>query len=80
MNYNACDLLLTLEGRPLEVSTGVGRVLMVRYAGAEVMIAGTLCPMHGEGRSFDEACTDYLGKVRGKVLVFEDETEVRVLG
>lgn len=80
MNCNACDILLTLEGRPLEVTRGTGHDLMVRYAGGEVMIGGQLFPMRGEGRSFDEACTDYLGKIRGKVLVFEDETEVRVLG
>ena len=80
MTNNACDLLLTLEGRPLEVSTGLGHDLLVRYAGAEVVTGGTQYITYGEGRSFDEACTDYLGKIRGKVLVFEDETEVRVLG
>lgn len=80
MNCNACDILLTLPGRSLEVWQGLGHDLAVKYAGSLVRIADTQITVHGEGRSFDEACTDYLGKIRGKVLAFEDGTEVRVLG
>lgn len=80
MNNNACDILLTLEGRPLEVSRGLGHDLMVRYAGAEVMMGGTLIRVHGEGRVFEDACADYLDRIRGKLVKFADGKELHVLG
>lgn len=80
MNNNACDLLLTLEGASLEVTAGLGHDLIVFYAGVKVKVGDAYLPLRGEGRSFDEACTDYLSKIRGKALAFEDGTEVRVLG
>lgn len=80
MNYNACDLLLSLEGASLEVTTGLGNDLMVCYAGAKVKVADVYLPLRGEGRDFGDACADYLDRIRGKLVKFADGKEMHVLG
>lgn len=80
MNNNACDLLLSLEGASLEVTTGLGHDLMVCYAGAKVKVGDVYLPLRGEGRDFPDACAEYLQRIRGKLVKFADGSEVRVLG
>lgn len=78
------DILLSLDYEHLEVSKNSSGGINVRYRGAEVKDGMFLITDLGRGKDFEEACDDYLNKIRGKKLVFdahnEDRREVMVLG
>ena len=78
------DILLALDGERLEVSKNSSGGINVRYQNAEVKDGMFLILDLGRGRNFEEACDDYLSKIRGKKLVFnartEDRREIMVLG
>lgn len=64
------DVLLTLQHEELEVWR-VGPDICVKYIDAYVSDGIALVDAFGRGRSFEDACDDYLPKIRGKTLVFE---------
>jgi hypothetical protein len=78
------DILLSLEWADLvvwKVKDGV----CVKYDEAWVSGCGVLEGAFGKGVDFEDACENYLQKIRGKQLVFEGikhkaRREVRVLG
>ena len=77
------NILLSLNGERLEVfKNRLG--INVCYPNAEVKDGMFLIAYYGSGRDFEEACDDYLSKIRGKTLVFDACTdrrkEVRILG
>ena len=78
------DILLSLDGEHLEVSKNSSGGINVCYQGAEIKDGMFLIYDLGRGRDFEEACDDYLSKIRGKKLVFdahtEDRREILVLG
>lgn len=78
------DILLLLDGEHLEVSKNSSGGINVRYQGAEIKDGMFLICDLGCGRDFEEACDNYLSKIRGKKLVFdaytEDRREIIVLG
>lgn len=78
------DILLSLENRRLEVwKTDSGKVC-VAYADSEVKDGMFLVSVWGSGDYFEAACDSYLGKIRGKTLVFnscsDGRREVTILG
>lgn len=82
----ASDLLLSLESGHLEVwrfQNQSGRI-GVSYKNAEVKEGSFLRGTFGSGKTFDEACEDYLNQIRGKTLVFnaysDMRREVKILG
>ena len=78
------DVLLSLENECLEVSKNNSDGINVCYKDARIRDGVFVIFDLGRGRDFEEACDDYLSKIRGKKLVFdiytEDEREVTVLG
>ena len=78
------DILLSLDMENLEVSMNSSKGINVCYKGADVKDGMFLVSCLGRGKDFEEACDDYLSKIRGKTLVFdagtEDRREVKVLG
>lgn len=79
----ASKLLLSIENEHLEVRSA-GADVRVRYADCQVEDGGYWNAKSGRGRNFEEACEDYLAKIRGKTLVFRNGTsrrkEAAVLG
>ena len=78
------DILLSLDGVELEVSKTIDGHISVNYKDAEVKDNLFLVFDPGRGKTLEEACDDYLTKIRGKKLVFNaytnDRREVVVLG
>lgn len=72
----ASKLLLTMESEHLEV-WNVGADVCVCYANCEVKDGAFLIGEFGIGKNFEEACEDYLAKIRGKTLVFHACTSRR---
>jgi len=64
------DILLTLEHEDLEVWR-VGPDICVKYLDAYASDGIALIGTFGRGRTFEDACDDYLIKIRGKKLIFE---------
>lgn len=81
----AVDILLSLKGERIEAWTfdttqgGIG----VSYKNCELKDGCFLKGVFGSGRTFDEACEDYLNQIRGQTLVFDacsqKRREVKVL-
>lgn len=78
------DILLSLDGECLEVSKNNGGGINVCYQGAKIKDGTFLIYDLGRGRDFEEACDNYLSKIRGKKIVFDadinDRREIIVLG
>lgn len=85
------DILLTLQNKPLEVWCREGSVLdnrpyavCVKYQNAELKDDEGIRECFGLGKTFEDACDEYLSWIRGKTLVFTasggNHEEVRVLG
>ena len=78
------DILLALDNERLEVFKNRVSTISVKYKGAEIKDGYFLISCCGNGKSFEDACDDYLNKIRGKKLVFDacsdDRREVTVLG
>ena len=77
------DILLTLNEDL--VVWKVKNDVCVKYDEAWVAEGGVLAGSFGKGADFEEACDNYLSKIRGKQLVFEGirhkvRREVQVLG
>ncbi|NBJ89855.1 hypothetical protein [Acutalibacter sp. 1XD8-36] len=80
---NALETLLSLKGKDIEVCKIESGKILVEYRGSEVKEGMFLVSCYGVGKTFYEACEDYLNKLHGKILVFGAGTsrreEVRVL-
>lgn len=78
------DILLSLDGESLEVSKNSSGGINVCYKDAEIKDGMFLIYDLGRGSNFEEACDNYLSKIRGKKLVFDAHTnnrrEIMVLG
>lgn len=78
------DILLDLESEFLHVWKLRDNTICVNYDGADTKDGMFLVHNFGEGSTFEEACNDYLAKIRGKTLVFgacsKNRREVKVLG
>lgn len=78
------DILLSLEFEHLKVSKDCSGRIMVEYANSEIKEGYFLRGDPGRGATFEEACDDYLSKIRGKTIVFnaysDSRREVRVIG
>lgn len=77
-------ILLSLENERLVVWKIDKNIICVRYENCEIKENGTLLSTFGRGSDFEDACRDYLARIRGKTLVFnaysETRKEVTVLG
>lgn len=84
MKTKSSEILMSLENRSLDVSVNVYGEIIVSYKGAEVQDGIFLIGAYGRGKTFEEACDNYLSEIRGKTLVFDADTknrkEVTVLG
>ena len=80
----ASYILLSLKGERLVVWKIEKNIICVGYENCEVKEDGVLISTFGRGTDFEDACMDYLSRIRGKTLVFNayDATrkEVTVLG
>lgn len=78
------DFLLSLDGEYLEVSKNGNNGVSVCYRGAEIKDGMFLTSDSCVGKDFEEACDDYLNKIRGKRLVFDAcsnrRREIAILG
>lgn len=70
------DILLSLQGEDLEVWK-VGDEVCVQYRKAGVSEPGVIIYTFGRGCNFEEACDDYLNKIRGKKLIFDAASDAR---
>jgi hypothetical protein len=68
---DAVNRLLNLEFHQLSVFRAADGIICVKYEGAWISDGVALTGTVGRGRTFEEACEDYLGKISGKKLVFE---------
>ena len=78
------DILLSLRNETLKVWR-VDQTVCVKYEDAWVNDGVTMSSSFGRGRNFEEACDDYLSKIRGRRLTFDgyrhkNIKEVTVLG
>lgn len=77
-------ILLSLENERLVVWKIDNNIVCVRYENCEIKDGCALLTTFGRGSDFEDACRDYLAKIRGKTLVFnaynETRREVTVLG
>lgn len=77
------DILFSLNDANLCVWK-VNNLVHVQYEYAWIKECMVLVGAFGRGVDFEAACDDYLGKIRGKTLVFEgpfkQRKEVTVLG
>ncbi len=75
---SAIELLIKL-GETLEVFTDVNGNVCVEYHDGYVKDArtGTLLGDPGRGKTFDEACRDYIQKIQGETIVFRSGTTAR---
>lgn len=84
----ASDVLLSLEWHNLSVkkihSSNGREEIAVEYEHCEIKDDAVLVGAFGTGYDFEQACEDYLNKIRGKTLVFnacsDNRKEVTVLG
>jgi hypothetical protein len=77
------EILLTLEHADLLVWTVGKGTYCVKYDHSDVKDGDVLVGTFGRGTDFETACEDYLNKIRGKTLVFNNfgkNKEVTVLG
>ena len=78
------DFLLSLDGEYLEVSKSKNNGVSVCYRGAKIKDGMFLILDSGVGKNFEEACDDYLNKIKGKRLVFDAynnrRREIAILG
>lgn len=78
------DFLLSLDDEYLEVSKTKDGDVAVCYRGAEIKDGMFLISDKGKGKDFEEACDDYLSKIKGKRLVFNacsnKRREIAILG
>lgn len=78
------DILRSLKGEKLEVRGDDNGNFYVCYEGAEIKEGMFLVSAYGCGKDFEEACDNYLSRIRGETLVFDACTkrrrEVTVLG
>lgn len=79
---NAQDILLSL-GEWLEVWKVPNGEVAAAYKNSEVKEGHFLKGTYGTGKTFEDACEDYLNQLHGKTLVFNaysgNRKEVRVL-
>lgn len=73
----AFDRLLNLQHVDLVVKKRPDGTIYTYYEHAEVKDGGMLHGVYGEGRTFEQACWDYLNKISGKTLVFDAYKESR---
>ena len=71
------ERLLSLKGKNLEVWKVPSGDIAVSYQGAEIKNNGFLISEFGVGRTFEDACEDYISKISGKTLVFKAYSESR---
>lgn len=62
----AIDILLSLQNRELQISKAFDGAIHVSYYCADVKDGFFLVSAYGVGGSIDDACEDYLNKIRGK--------------
>lgn len=78
------DILLSLNNAELEVSVSSNGLIHVSYKGVEIKDGMFLVSAFGVGKTFEEACDNYLSRIRGETLVFgaytDNRREVVVLG
>lgn len=83
-SQRASKILLSLDGAALIAFETVGAEIGVRYENCDIKDGDMLVCEFGTGDDFEAACADYLGKIRGKTLVFnamsKSRTEIKVLG
>lgn len=79
----AADRLLKLESHPLDVIKNIDNKYSVHYRDSYIKGNGVLYGKYGTGKTFEEACEDYLNIISGETLVFnafdENRYEVTVL-
>ena len=68
---DAVNRLLNLEFHRLAVYRVADGMIGVEYEGAWISDGVTLTGTCGRGRTFEEACANYLAMISGKKLVFE---------
>lgn len=68
---DAVNRLLNLEFHRLSVFRASDGMICVEYDGAWISDGVTLTGTCGRGRTFEEACDNYLSKISGNKLVFE---------
>lgn len=80
----ASEILLSLERERLEVCSLDGGIITVQYQNCDVKDGYFLEALYGRGRTFEDACEDYLKQIRGRTLVFnaysKNRRETKVLG
>ena len=76
------DRLLNLK-RNLVVSKNSNGDITVYYEYSYIKVNGVLIGLYGKGKTFEEACDDYLNLISGKTLIFEtlsgNREEIQVL-
>ena len=84
MKMKASDILLSLEGEHLEVWKAPDGDICVSYQHCDIKDGYFLVGSFGAGKTFEEACDEYLKQIRGKTLVFnacsKSRKEIKVLG
>lgn len=84
VKMKSSDILMSLDMATLEVSKNNSGNVKVQYKGAEIKDGMFLVSAYGCGKDFEEACDNYLSRIRGETLVFDACTkhrrEVTVLG
>ncbi len=79
---NAQNILLSLD-KPLEVDKNFDGEITVCYRDCDIKESIFLIGTFGIGKTFDEACEDYLKQLHGATLVFNAyggrREEIRVL-
>lgn len=71
---NSSEILLSLNEK-LEVKSNSFGKIIVRYHNSLVRVLPWHMNMAGYGKDFEEACDDYLSKIKGERLVFDIHTE-----
>lgn len=62
---------VTKTRRLLEVWEFYSGEIGVAYKNCDIKDGEWLCAVYGKGSSFEEACENYLCKIRGKTLIFD---------
>lgn len=73
----AQDILLSLEGKHLDVWKVLGGKVAVSYENCDIKEGDFLITKFGAGNNIAEACEDYLNQLHGKTLVFNAYSQLR---
>lgn len=71
------DKLLRLGWATLTVDKDINGQICVHYTNSYVKGAGVLIGVCGRGITIEAACQDYLERISGKTLVFDDGVGMR---